>query len=252
MKTYHHGGRFGDLFYALWTMRELGGGKLIVSDFHAPNWSLEMARTLESFLLYQPFIEEVAFRSYKDYLQPLDRCDFIDYDLQKAEGDFNPEAFPENPEVGHHLWPGNINIAKRYAVHFGLTYRPGEKWLEAPTFEFDPPVAMHYPLRRSLRSGDDWSIIREGLYEAGVPSIRVFPEDNDPLTGIWLQTATMIQTAKVFLGVVSGPHALAEGLGKTRLVEQADGCFNISVLPPSQCINGKSNSEVIELVRSLL
>ncbi len=239
MKTYHHGGRFGDLFYALWTMRELGGGKLIVSDFHTPNWSLKMAKTLESFLLYQPFIEAVEFRPY------LDRGG-IDYDLQEAEGDFNPEAFPECTDVPE-MWPGNINIAKRYAVHFGLTYRPGETWLKAPDGDDPAGLITHLPIRRSIRSEDDWTEIACGVPRKASRVGLTASEHGD-----WLITARLINASKLFLGVVSGPHALAEGLGKTRLVEQADGCFNVSVLPPSQCINGWTNAQVIERVRELL
>ena len=88
MKTFHHGGRFGDLFYALWTMKELGGGELLLSDYHSPGWSLEQAKTLFSFLMYQPFIQAVEFRRHKDI-----QSDEVDYDLQKAEDDFNPVFF---------------------------------------------------------------------------------------------------------------------------------------------------------------
>ncbi len=239
MNVFSHSGRFGDLFYALWTMRELGGGKLVVSDFHTPGWSLDMARTLESFLLYQPYIQEVEFRPY------LDRGG-IDYDLQEAEGDFNPEAFPECPDVPE-MWPGNINIAKRYAVHFGLTYRPGEKWLEAADIDHPPAIIMHVPARRRLRGNSDWAQILSTL---GVQvKVGVFGME---YSGDWMETARRIDSASLFLGVVSGPHALAEGLGKTRFVEQAPGCFNVSVLPPSQCINGWPNEKVIEEVRKLL
>lgn len=236
MKTFHHGGRFGDLFYALWTMRELGGGKLIISDYHTPNWSLEHAWTLNTFLLYQDFIESVEFASHKSLPK-------IDYNLQEAEDDFNPEAFPECPEAKDQ-WPGNINIAKRYAVHFGLTYRPGEKWLSAPETN-SAPVIFHAPLRRMVRHYNDWGNICARIL---VPFGLIGGE----YSGEWMETASELQSCKVFIGAVSGVHALAEALGKIRFVEQAPDCFNVSVLPPSQCINGWPNSKVVEEVKKFL
>ncbi len=70
--------------------------------------------------------------------------------------------------------------------------------------------------------------------------------------GEWLESAGEVNSAGLFLGAVSSVHALAEGLGKTRFVEQAPDCFNVSMLPPSQCINGWPNDKVIEEVRKLL
>jgi len=244
VKTFSHGGRFGDLFYALWTMRELGGGKLIITDRQQGNWSLDMARTLESFLRYQPYIDEVEFRSHADRGP-------IDYELWEAENDYNREAFPECDP--NEIWPGSANIAKRYALHFDLTYRLGEKWLEAPYFGQDFGVIFHWKEDRTIRGLDDWAEIINVNYgmlsqEVGASSWH----GDSTLDGNWLTTAAKINSAKLFLGVVSGPHALAEGLGKTRLVEQAPDCFNVSVLPPSQCINGWSNQQVIDEVRRLL
>jgi FkbM family methyltransferase len=237
VKTFHHGGRFGDLFYALWTMRELGGGKLIVSDYHRPNWSLDMARTLESFLRYQPYIQDVEFMHYRD-------VPVVDYNLQTAEDDFNPEAFPECPGLDRNHWPGNINIAKRYAVHFGLTYRPGEKWLEAPVVEgWAPPVVIHAKDSRMVRPVNEWDRV---ICNSSIMSY-LLPDGGD-----WMDTAKVINGSKLFLGVVSGPHALAEGLGKRRFVEQAPDCFNVSVLPPSVCINDWSVKSVIWEVKQAL
>lgn len=239
MKTFSHSGRFGDLFYALWTMKELGGGKLFINDFHTPNWNLEMAWTLNTFLLYQSFIEAVEFIPYA-------KMPKVDYDLHEAEADFNPEAFPECPDAAIQ-WPGSINIAKRYAVRFGLTYRPGEKWLEAPDSNNAYQIVIHAPERRMVRSLNDWAIIGSSFWN--VFSHGLIGQDYQ---GDWLSTAAEINSSSLFLGAVSGPHALAEGLGKTRFVEQAPDCFNVSVTPPSQCINGWSNEKVIEEVRKLL
>ena len=235
-KVFHHGGKFGDMIFALYTMKGLGGGQLVVSDYHGVNWSLLIAETMYEFLRGQPYIESVRFVSYPDLGK-------VDYDLQHAEDDKNPEAFPEWHGGS---WPGNCNIKKRYAVHFGVEYDPEAVWLTAPaTKEVD--VAVHIPQRRSVRSTKDWHEILGALGDLRVALLGEESGSTDSL----LESADYINSAKVFLGVVSSCNALAEGLGKRRLVEQADGCFNVNAGGKmGLSINGLSNQEVIELVET--
>jgi len=235
-KVFHHGGKFGDLIFALYTMKALGGGQLVVSDYHGVGWSLEIARTMEGFLLAQSYIEDVWF-------QPYTTPGTVDYDLQHAEDDKNPEAFPEWHGGS---WPGNCNIKKRYAVHFGVEYDPEAIWLTAPQTK-DVDIAVHIPQRRSLRSRADWMKILDGLRGLRV---AILGEEGLGVDSL-LETADYINSAKVFLGVVSSCNALAEGLGKRRLVEQADGCDNVNVGGKmGLSINGLSNQEVIEMVET--
>ena len=153
--------------------------------------------------------------------------------------------------------PGNINIAKRYAVHFGLIYDPESVWLTAPRTK-DVDVAFHCPLRRSVRSADDWREILADLVDDGLKIAVVDQENADEWkmipaehpNGDLLESADYINSAKVFLGTVSCCNAIAEGLKKPRLVEQAPDCFNVNV-PEGGCINGWSNEQVVEQVRAL-
>ena len=237
-KVFHHGGKFGDMIFALYTMKELGGGQLVVSDYHGVNWDLKLAETMRSFLLYQAYVKSVVLVDYDD-------LDYgrVDYDLQHAEDDKNPEDFPEWHGGS---WPGNCNIRKRYAVHFGVDYDPEAVWLTAPqTKEVD--VAVHIPQRRSLRSRGDWMKILDGLRGLRVAILGEEGLGTDSL----LESADYINSAKVFLGVVSSCNALAEGLGKRRLVEQADGCDNVNAGGKmGLSINGLSNQEVVEMVET--
>ena len=237
-KVFHHGGKFGDLIFALYTMKALGGGQLVVSDYHGVGWSLEIAETMRSFLLYQSYVESVVLVDYDDL-----GYDRVDYDLQHAEDDKNPEDFPEWHGGS---WPGNCNIKKRYAVHFGVEYDPEATWLTAPrTKEVD--VAVHLPMRRSVRSAEDWDEILGGLSRL---KVMVLGEEGLGTNSL-LATADYINSAKVFLGVVSSCNALAEGLGKRRLVEQADGCDNVNARGKmGLSINGLSNQEVVEMVET--
>ena len=235
-KVFHHGGKFGDMIFALYTMKALGGGQLVVSDYHGTSWSLEIAETMRSFLLYQSYVESVVLCSYP-------HIGLINYDLQHAEDDKNPEAFPEWHGGS---WPGNCNIRKRYAVHFGVDYDPEATWLTAPATK-DVDVAVHIPQRRSVRSTKDW---HEILGELGDLRVALLGEEGGGTDSL-LETADYINSAKVFLGVVSSCNALAEGLGKRRLVEQADGCDNVNVGGKmGLSINGLSNQEVIEMVET--
>ena len=212
-KVFHHGGKFGDMIFALYTMKALGGGQLVVSDYHGVNWDLKVAETMRSFLLYQSYVESVV-------LCPYPHIGLINHDLQHAEDDKNPEAFPEWHGGS---WPGNCNIRKRYAVHFGVEYDAEAVWLTAPQTK-DVDVAVHIPQRRSLRSRADWMEILDGLRGLRV---AILGEEGLGVDSL-LESADYINSAKVFLGVVSSCNALAEGLGKRRLVEQADGCDNVN------------------------
>ena len=239
-KVFHHGGKFGDMIFALYTMKALGGGQLVVSDYHGVNWNLEIARTMTDFLLAQSYVEYIWRVRHSD----LDGVD-VDYDLQHAEDDKNPEAFPEWHGGS---WPGNCNIKKRYAVHFGVDYDREAVWLTAPhTRSVD--VAIHIPQRRSVRTSEDWREIVERLRELGLRAV-ILGEEGIGAYNL-LESADYINSAKVFLGVVSSCNAIAEGLGKRRLVEQADGCFNVNAGGKmGLSINGLSNQEVVEMVET--
>jgi len=248
MKTFHHGGRIGDLIFALWTMKHLGGGRLIVSDYHKGNWGLDVAESMRGFLEIQPYIEKVLTWNY----YPVHQYS-VDYDLQNAEDTFNPESFAEyRAKTG---WPGNVNILHRYAVHFDLQaeyekwLETREPWLVAPVTKQRVDVAFHCPMRRSVRSRDEWMHILNDLWDEELLVAVLGTEDfiicrSKDL----LESAGWINSAKVFLGTISSCNAIAEGLGKTRFVEQADGCFNVHVDPPSVSINGMTNEEVVRRV----
>ncbi len=236
MKVFHHGGRIGDLIFALYTMKALGGGRLLVSDYHRGNWSLGIAKTMCGFLFAQPYIKDVQFVSHAS----LRLFESVDYDLQHAEDDYNPEAFPEWDK---RVWPGNCNIRKRYAVHFGVDYEPDAVWLTAPQTK-NVDIAIHWPQRRSVRRLLDWLYILEGLFDLKATILGA-----GSIEGDLLETADYINSAKVFLGTVSCCNALAEGLGKRRLVEQAPDCFNVNASGLGCSINGLSNAQVVKLVR---
>lgn len=253
MKTFHHGGRIGDCIFSLYTMAKLGGGKLYLTDFHEGNWDQRIAEQLLPLIQYQEYVDQAQFVPYDHFTNE------VDYDLHAAELDYNPEQFPE---WNHKVWPGNISIAKRYAIHFGIDFIPGFPWLTAPkTFE-NIDVVFHAPIRRVVDK-DQLVAIMVGLASAG-KKIAIIGGESDwtewremiishEITAIWpptlLDAADMINSAKVFLGAVSSGNAIAEGLDKPNFVQVTDGCDNTF---PYQVINGMDPLRVVRQIEELL
>lgn len=242
MNTFHHGGRIGDLIFALYTMKQLGGGNLVISDYHKPNWSLDVARSLDGLLKSQEYINHVWYTGHR-FLIDYD----VSHDLQHAEDDYNPSQFPEWDKKH---WPGNCNIVKRYAVHFGVEYPPREPWLSVPDRALlHADVTMHIPDYRMVRKLFDWYIIYRDLIDRGVKVL---------ILSDWysaLQSAELIKTSTLLLGCVSSCNAMAEAMGVPTWVEHADGCWNVKnhlQASISQNIDGWSNEKVVEGVCNTL
>lgn len=244
MTTFHHGGRLGDAIYALYTVKALGGGHVVISDFHDGTWN---PRSLLSLLKHQPYITGAEFFPYSDEMAA--SCT---YDLHEAEDDNNPEEFPEWHGGD---WPGNIHLAKRYAVHFGIDWHPNQPWLTAPRTK-NVDVVFHAPKRR-VTDEAALSDVLHRLVNAGL-EVRVLggPEDYaEWYRPLWemvciqpenlLEAADYINSAKVFFGAVSSCHAIAEGLEKPRYVQQAPGCDNVT---PTGSLNGLSADQIYSLI----
>jgi hypothetical protein len=97
---------------------------------------------------------------------------------------------------------------------------------------------------------EDWVYIVSALHAEGL-KVAVLgnepPLHNQAQDADWdlYDSASYIEASKCFLGVVSSMNALAEGLGKRRLVEHADDCWNVT---PDVILNGMSNEEVVQAV----
>jgi len=235
MKTFHHGGRIGDCLYACYTIKALGGGKLYLSPYHTPNWGLEQIQSLKSFLEYQDYITEV------EVCDPPRRGEVVkdvDYDLHRVEDIYNPQDFPE---WHGNYWPGNIHIAKRYAVGFGVEWDKNDTWLRAPSHGGSPHIVFHAPERRMVRPREAWGYILRSLAHnfkidvVGGPDDYIQLKDIVPGLSYWYHhdfhtAAGLIGNAKVFLGCASSCNVVAEGIKKIRYVELADGCDNTNPL----------------------
>ena len=255
-RTFHHGGRLGDAIYALYTIRALGGGTLYLSNFHYPNWDQKTILSLLPFLSYQEYIDlalPVIKENQEDILKWVSKN--VNYDLHDAELDFNPECFPE--WEGIH-WPGNIHIAKRYSVHFGIEWFPGSIWLTAPrTKEVD--IVIHAPQRRVTDLEIFTNVINELSKEYRVIVVGG-PNDikewdsllNPPIHFVqsnMLETANWINSATLFLGAASSCNTIAEGLGKPRFLQLAEDCFGTN---PTFIINDWAETKILDAMRDYL
>lgn len=264
---FHHPGRFGDCIYALYTVRALGGGKLWLSEFHHPAWGRGHIESLLPLLHFQSYISDAEFLPLADndlhdwrhnQNRPAWLSENIDYDLHGAENDRNPEQFPE---WDGRVWPGNCHIAKRYAVHFNVAWDPETRWLQAPAENVREGyhIIFHAPHRRLVRNPDRWRNILEQLGERF--KLMIVGGKND--IGEWddvrmadqhvpadfLETASRINSADLFLGAASSCNVIAEGLKQRRLVELAPDCFN--TYPHGStglCINELDDEQVVEAV----
>jgi len=229
---FHHGGRVGDCIYALYTVKKLGGGEVFLSLYHTPGWNEALIESMLPLMKYQRYIRDAGQCETPPRFGDID----ITHDLHAAEGDFNPEEFPEWTGPS---WPGDgVSILKRYAVHFGIEPDFEEIWLDAPsTKEVD--IVFHMPVRRCNRDQDFWMrallylqdhmkkkvVVLAGPDDAHEwnlsPRLKVTVPDN------YLETADYIQSCKVFIGGASSCNVIAEALKKWRMVDIAPGCHDI-------------------------
>jgi hypothetical protein len=123
VKTFLHGGDFGDLIYALPAIRALGGGALYLSEAHPGREPLTAAR--------------------RDVLLPLlERIDYLaDVRVQHGEPvDVDFTGF------GKHLPPGEVNLAEAQLAGCGLPLDlADEAWIDRTVFRATGSV---------LRGGD--------------------------------------------------------------------------------------------------
>lgn len=239
-----HGGRIGDAIYALYTVKALGGGDFYFNQHHAPiGWNEELAKLTLKLIKYQDYVKKVGLINRQN----------ITYNLIDAEQDYNPEKFPE---WAGDDWPGNIHLAKRYAVHFGVDWGLDEPWLtapktknidvvvHAPSYRITDKIQLYFTILELLRNKYSVAIIgtphdlEHWQYHQLADVQLVTPKD-------MLEAADWINSAKVFLGAVSSGHAIAEGLGKPRYVQAAQGCNNIH---PTQFINGIDSEVIFEAI----
>lgn len=216
--TFYHSGDFGDIIYALPTIRALGGGHLVIGPTkrYATRLSMtkEIVEVIAPLLRIQPYIRSVTFN------EPVD----ISYDLNR----FRDYLLAE-PELISRGQPRR-NLAEAHLLTFRLPlsecHRP---WILVDKLEEieGKPVLMHRSARwRSLDF--PWKRImqihgKQAVFVGLEKEYFDFVNDWGYLpyvqTSNMLELARLIAGCRLYIGNQSLPYSIAAGLHKDSLLE---------------------------------
>ncbi|MCB0403460.1 MAG: hypothetical protein KDD51_01645 [Bdellovibrionales bacterium] len=233
-RTAIHSGRLGDVIYSLPTCRALGINHLILNaytDCENPRRTLTFraAQEMIPLLLHQPYMSKV---SVSECDLPLERAwsiEGIHYNLDRAHLVDRRFVAPVLQKLPHRLrWfseESPVHLAQIYAASQGLHINPEEAWLQAPANDSvkDTIVVSLTPRWRSYPK-HYWKTLLSGL---GPILFVGHPQEAElDLPGAqWVETknhlelASLVRGARLFLGTVSFPYALAEAMKVPRAVE---------------------------------
>jgi 2-polyprenyl-3-methyl-5-hydroxy-6-metoxy-1,4-benzoquinol methylase len=219
-KVFFHSGDFGDIIYALPTIRALGGGKLIIGP--STHWKTrlrmcpEYVNILRPLLAVQPYIHEVEF------------CE-----KPPTEIDIDLNRFREYLVMEHILMlkgARRLNLAEAHLYTFKLPLTECEKaWLTVDRAEPLPekPVLIHRS-HRWLNPKFPWTRIMErhahhAVFVGLESEHEDFVKDWGHLpylpTKNFLELARLIAGCRLYIGNQSLPYALCEGLKRDSLLE---------------------------------
>jgi hypothetical protein len=226
-RTFYHSGDFGDLIYALPTIKRLGGGKLYLG----PEIRLSrQTRTRESMspakvdMIYdllrcQDYIDDVIFaQNYPEVRYDLNTfrefcMTFQSGDYQKREGFVRTYSLSEIHLLTFDLDRGDETMP----------------WLsvDAPWEVEGKPIVIHrshryhndaFPWRRLVEKHGE-QMVFVGLKAEHDDFIRTFGYVEFFYADNLLELARVIAGAKVYIGNQSCPYAIAEGLKKNTIQE---------------------------------
>jgi hypothetical protein len=255
-RTALHGGKLGDIIYALPTCRALGVNHLVLSTFLSTedrlrSFPYSAAQQIVPLLLAQPYLREVSIVKSP-------------FPLEKAGPSFpgiyyNLDTFRLMPRhrIGDAIYQvprfchfddedAPSHLGEHFAAAVGIQVDLSEPWLFV---EPSPKTlgALVVSLTHNWRSYSDqyWRTLLKGIpnlvfvgtevefHRADLPHARFIPTKDH------FELASLIAGARGFLGTVSFPYSLAEGLKVPRLVEVCHHNLNAfpvgnaaEVLPP--------------------
>lgn len=218
-KVFFHSGDFGDIVYALPTIRALGGGKLLIGPSRQWKTRLQMTpehvETLRPLLALQPYIKGVGY------------CD-------KAPPDaIDLNRFRECLLLEQGLLHGSnrrLNLAEAHLYAYRLAMTECDRpWLEVDRMEPVPgrPVLIHRSSRWRCADFPWDKVMRRHGHQAAFVGL---PEEHAEFVKEWgslphvptanfLELARLIAGCWLYIGNQSLPYAICEGLKHLSVLE---------------------------------
>lgn len=204
--TFIHGGDIGDLIYALPTVRELGGGTLIMSPCNTRERMTEgKAAKIAPLLEVQPYIKCTGFEahpppaaynfnSFRDRMKKGKSLALVQSELFGKNGHTTKEAWLS---VDHPVRVGDYDVILHRSTRY---HNPSFNW---------KAVLKKYGKRALM----------VGLEQEHSIFVKEFGKVEFHRTGDFLELARVIAGCKLFVGNQSAPYSIAEGLKMPAILE---------------------------------
>lgn len=222
-KIFTHSGATGDIVFSLPTIKAMGGGKLIITNFHR-----QRADSIKKLIEVQPYITSVEWSE------------------TKPEGSYDLDKFRSH--AGFH---DNLVEAHFKGQNIPIDYSWKDGWLTLPDKQTLIPSIKYSLINRTTNYADpnfDWrkevdylySISDEVYFIGYVDEYTLFQKLFDTKVKFFpcdfLEAAHLMMGAVMFTGCYSCMSTIAMGLGINYRLEQAPGHTCSSLLQPRETI----------------
>jgi hypothetical protein len=221
-KVFCHSGATGDMIFSLPTIRAMGGGKLIITNFHK-----QRADSVSKLIEVQPYITSVEWSELKpSYAYDLDKFrQHAGHHSNLVEAHYKGQGIAiDNWQDGWLTLPEDVNIINgvRYAIINRTTNYAD------PNFDWSKEVEY-------------LETISDVVYFIGYPEEYLLFQDKFKTNAKYfpcdfLEGAYLIKKAVMFTGCYSAWSTIAMGLGINYRMEQAPGHTCSSLLQPRETI----------------
>lgn len=222
--TFSHGGATGDIIFSLPTIKAMGGGKLIVYQYHRQRYE-----AVKPLLECQPYIESVEWNDTKPS-NTIELGKFFDY-----------AGYHNNLVEAHFLAQG---------IPIDHSWRNGWLTLPEPNIELFPTMKYSVINRTTNYADPNFNWAKEVEYLQSISDYiyfigyfkewqlfnKTFGTNINFVDLNFLEGAYFIKNAVMFTGCYSAWSTIAMGLGLTYRLEQAPGHTCSSLLMPRETI----------------
>lgn len=241
-----HSGKLGDIIYALPTCRALQINHLILNaytpqDDPLRSFPLEHAKQLIPLLLEQPYIKRVSIVQIDQRLEEIQTLPGITHNLDHFRNIARhricrKQEFAADRLVGLYSkdnYP--VHLAENFAASLGISVDLESPWLSVSPSATQENILVSITHNWRTYPDSYWNALLaglEGVQFVGTPrEYEKFASNNLHYLKCsnHLELAAAIAGCRLFLGTVSFPYAIAEGLKVPRAVEVCQ--WNLNAFP---------------------